>query len=274
MKYMIRKTLVVAFLFCASNNIFSQLSPLVIGKINAGDSVVIYYDVTINAGAGLQVTNQGTVSGSNFASLVTDVPDTGPADDPTITLLNSSPLPVTFYELKAAPKNAGIMVTWNVSYESNMIKYEVERSINGRTFNKIGEVASRNLTSASTYSFFDPNPNNGVNYYRLKLLDQASGAKHSNIVRVSLGRMDPSIAIYPNPVKEKIITLQLTNMAMGNYELALYNTAGQLAYSKQITHDGGSLSKNITLPANLAKGIYSVQLKDQQTLYNRLLIIQ
>jgi len=84
----LRKILIVAFLFCISNTVFSQLNPLTVGTVSPGDSIVIYYDVTINTGCGCtQVSNQGTVSGSNFITLVTDDPDTGPASDPTISPL-------------------------------------------------------------------------------------------------------------------------------------------------------------------------------------------
>jgi large repetitive protein len=60
-----------------------------IGTIPAGESVTITFNVTINNPLSptnaTQVANQGTVSGSNFGSIVTDDPDTGALNDPTIT---------------------------------------------------------------------------------------------------------------------------------------------------------------------------------------------
>jgi uncharacterized repeat protein (TIGR01451 family) len=59
-----------------------------VGALAAGGgSVTIEFDVTINGPLPIGVTelsNQGTVSGSNFANLVTDDPDTPAADDPTV----------------------------------------------------------------------------------------------------------------------------------------------------------------------------------------------
>jgi hypothetical protein len=60
-----------------------------IGTLPAGESVTITFQVTINNPLSptntTQVANQGTVSGSNFGSIVTDDPDTGALNDPTIT---------------------------------------------------------------------------------------------------------------------------------------------------------------------------------------------
>jgi Bacterial Ig domain/Calx-beta domain len=59
-----------------------------IGTLPAGESVTITFNVTVNdpfTGAVAQVSNQGTVSGSNFADVLTDDPTVGGTADPTVT---------------------------------------------------------------------------------------------------------------------------------------------------------------------------------------------
>lgn len=61
---------------------------LSIGTLPAGESVTITFNVTVGnpfTGALAQVSNQGTVSGSNFADVLTDDPSVGGAADPTVT---------------------------------------------------------------------------------------------------------------------------------------------------------------------------------------------
>lgn len=61
---------------------------LAIGTLPAGESVTITFRVTVDdpfTGAMAQVSNQGTVSGTNFANVLTDDPDVGGAADPTVT---------------------------------------------------------------------------------------------------------------------------------------------------------------------------------------------
>ena len=64
---------------------------LSIGNLPAGKSTTVIFRVTVNnpwAGATNQVSNQGTVSGGNFASVPTDDPDTGAPSDPTLTTID------------------------------------------------------------------------------------------------------------------------------------------------------------------------------------------
>jgi hypothetical protein len=59
-----------------------------IGTLPAGESVTITFNVTVDdpfGGALPQVSNQGTVSGSNFADVLTDDPSVGGVADPTVT---------------------------------------------------------------------------------------------------------------------------------------------------------------------------------------------
>jgi hypothetical protein len=76
------------------NTASAQLTPMAIGTINSGDSIVVWYDVTINSGP--TVTNQGTVTATGI-NMVTDDPDTGTPDDATITpVVSLAPLSATF----------------------------------------------------------------------------------------------------------------------------------------------------------------------------------
>ena len=78
-------------------------SPVVIGTLPSGKSVVVTYTVMINAGTTAPtISNQGTVSGSNFATVNgvsiaspnTDDPTVGGAADPTVTQVEQPPVVV------------------------------------------------------------------------------------------------------------------------------------------------------------------------------------
>ena len=66
----------------------SPSMPLLIGTLPVGKAIQIVFQATINdpfPSGVTQVSNQGTVSGSNFVDVVTDDPETLPPNDPTIT---------------------------------------------------------------------------------------------------------------------------------------------------------------------------------------------
>jgi hypothetical protein len=276
MKYIpsLRNQLTIALLLMGSYNSFAQLSPMVIGTILPGDSVVIYYDVTINSGAGSQVSNQGTLTGSNFATFTTDDPDTGPLGDPTITALNVFPLPVTLYSLSAAQKGNGVEVAWQVTAESNLLKYDVEKSNDGRSFTKIGEVAAQNNGQNTRYTFADATVSSGTHYYRLKVIDRSAAGRYSVVVKVDLAGKAGGMAVFPNPAVQKQITLQLNDMSKGSYKLELYNGSGQPVYSQAIQHSGGSLSRGFTLPQALPAGMYFVKVRSEAGVFTQQLLIK
>ena len=68
-------------------------SPVVIGTLPSLKSVVVTYTVMINIGTTAPtISNQGTVSGSNFSNVLTDDPTVGGAADPTVTRVEQPPV--------------------------------------------------------------------------------------------------------------------------------------------------------------------------------------
>ena len=262
--------------FACIGNVGNAQGPFPIGTIHPGDSIIIIYDVQINnplvPPSTTQISNQGTVSGSNFANQVTDDPDTGPANDPTITLLNMFALPVTFTEFKAYQKLSNIEVAWRVT-ETGTYKYEVERSANGITFYKIGEVMATGGNGLLNYSFLDTNPLAGNNFYRLKVIEITPATKYTSIVKVWIGGTGSMVTMYPNPVADKVVNVEMKKLARGTYTFTLFNATGQRVFSKQIDHAGGSASELIVLPANITKGIYHVQVQGATMILNKTLLI-
>jgi hypothetical protein len=71
-------------------------APIAIGTLPPGKSITITFRAVIDPpppGGLCQVANQGTVSGDNFASVLTDDPDTGAPSDLTITPVNQPDVP-------------------------------------------------------------------------------------------------------------------------------------------------------------------------------------
>lgn len=238
--------------------------PFNFGTIHPGDSIVIIYDVTVNNPLvppnAPSISNQGTVSGSNFSNILTDDPDTGPADDPTITILNMFPLPVTLTELKASQQVNTIVLQWKVESEFDLEKYVVERSTDGRIFVAIGEVPGKNLPGTLHYTFTDLQPFTDHNFYRLRMVDLDGKKKYSVVVKVKLGGAIPAIHIFPNPVRSGALNIQVQNRPSGVYTVRLFNSLGQAVFQKQLIHAGGSSSQVLYLPQAIAKGYYQLEI--------------
>ena len=162
--------------------------------------------------------------------------------------------------LKAYQKNAGVQVEWTAQQESNIDRYEVERSQNGQQFFKLGSVQAKgNSSVAINYNLFDPNPFSGVNFYRIKIIE-AGQVTYSQVMKVNISKGATLITIYPNPVNGNTIVLQMNNLQKGIYTITLTNKLGQQIVTKEIEHAGGSATEIIESSKALAAGVYQLRL--------------
>ena len=171
-----------------------------------------------------------------------------------------SPLPVTFTSIKAAQVNNNIVVEWKVANQLNIASYEVEKSTNGRSFNKVGSQIATQVSNASiTYNWLDENAVTGVNYYRIKAIELSGNVKYTDIVKVVLGKAGTGITVSPNPVRGNLVNIQFNNQQAGRYNIRLMNNAGQEVYKNVLQHTGGNASQSINIPSAIARGIYQLE---------------
>lgn len=189
---------------------------------------------------------------SNAASLATD--------RYKIIFQPFTTLPLHLLGIKAIEKNNGVEVGWTAESESNMDRYEVEKSEDGQQFTTTGTVnAKTNPGLSSYYNWFDLVPFKGNNYYRIKSVDKSGIIKYSNLAKVFVNKGSSRITVFPNPVHGKSLTLQFTEIEKGNYIITLLNSLGEKIYGGSISHERGSANHPIELSKILAPGLYQLK---------------
>jgi len=159
----------------------------------------------------------------------------------------TSPVPVTFIDVRGVRQNRDILVSWDVANEENIGHYEVERSADGSSFGKVHEEVA---TGSSSY-----------HCYRIRAVGTGGDIKYSNIVKVSAGRGKSLISVYPNPIKEDaVLYADFQNEEAGKYRMQLLNDLGQVVMTKEIEHQGGSSVYSIRLNPQMAHGHYMLQI--------------
>ncbi len=116
-------------------------------------------------------------------------------DDLTI---NPQPLPLGLVSFKASLNGKVAQLNWNTTNEYNVSGFSVERSQNAARYTEIAFVNAKNTTSTNTYILDDANVQDGVNYYRLKMVDKDGSAKYSPVVVVKNAKV-LSASVFPNP---------------------------------------------------------------------------
>jgi uncharacterized repeat protein (TIGR03803 family) len=209
---------------------FTVLRDLAPGDVQSLQHGIIVSSDGALYGAGY--TNTGTAifrmnaNGSNYSILKTfDVIAEGQSATSLLETNNVS-LPVTLTKFQVQRKNETAWITWETAQEANSKSFEIERSGNGNEFNNIGSVNARgNSNTTTSYSFSDDSPIKGMNYYRLKQLDNDGKFSYSSIKSIAFNK-ESNLIVYPNPAIDKI-QLRLSS-AYRNATVELMNSEGRI----------------------------------------------
>lgn len=170
---------------------------------------------------------------------------------------NVAPLPVELLTFEATAKEKVVQLDWSSAIEEHFDFYNVERSLDGRTFESIGKVSGKG--NNSVYIFEDANPVfNQPLYYRLAMTDLDGSIDHSKVrtARIETGVTD--LEIRPNPVQDEL-TIQGHLTTAGTIDFQLINAQGQLI-KKQTVEASDRFTQKWLMDA-LPAGTYWLKIK-------------
>ncbi|RZK23397.1 MAG: hypothetical protein EOO63_17715, partial [Hymenobacter sp.] len=114
----------------------------------------------------------------------------------------ASPLPVTLLDFTARTQPGMVALSWRTATELNSARFEVERSLDGQHFSKMGEVSAAGTTTAThQYHLTDATLPEGASvlYYRLRQVDVDGTALYSPVQTVRTEHAAFALTLYPNP---------------------------------------------------------------------------
>jgi Secretion system C-terminal sorting domain len=172
---------------------------------------------------------------------------TGAEFDQLLVALGApSSLPVTFGQIRASETNSGVRLYWENLTETDVVSYQVERSKDGTNFSEIARLLPvKNDGGQAGYQYTDGNPDQGNNYYRLRVTESNRKTTYSPVIRINTGKGKAALDLYPNPARNTIL-LEAEHLSPGIYQVSIRNSAGQLARKKQM-HSTGSLVESIDI---------------------------
>lgn len=184
----------------------------------------------------------------------------------------STPLPTTFVKVAAQQSGAVIEVSFSTTNEINMLSYEVEESKDGSNFTKGTNLEAKHGVT-NNYTWVDIAVNNGSNYYRIKAIEKNGEVKYSQVVKINIDKQGSGFTVYPNPVKNRTINLQLTNIEKGIYTVKIANNLGQEIASEVLNHNGGSATQIISI-GNAQTGRYNMIITNGVTKVTKTVIVE
>ena len=181
-------------------------------------------------------------------------------DDTVITYYVCPTLPLTLLSFSAKlTGQKSVHLDWTTASEVNIHRFELEASADGVHWNKINEQLSTAVThGGAVYHYTDHNPNPGMTYYRLHIIENDNTDSYSKIEVVYIGTSSVQFNIYPNPADDKV-NIELVSMDEDVAYLQLSDVLGRTL----IPHQASKLMTGVTvIPLDLSSltpGAYILQ---------------
>lgn len=252
------------------------------GIINAGT-----YDITLNErgytnGGAVQYTTikrddpasawtlPGTYGMSSEAGGVVIAKRTGIGSFSQHAIAKPVPLlPLELLTFKAKKKGKTVLLNWETANEKQVAYYEVEHSVNAKEFTAvIKEKAHNNVQN--TYAGIHANPTEGINYYRLKQVEEDGTYTYSQTIAVNFNN-NTNLVVYPNPVITESVTIQY-QITQNPVQIKLYNVIGQHIQEIQMDFSKEEIQQ-LSLP-QLSKGTYLMMLVSDTEIINQQIIVE
>lgn len=165
----------------------------------------------------------------------------------------SPSLPVNLFSFSGQNKNGGILLEWKCGEEEDLSFYQVQHSVDGASFSAIANLPADHKTS---YTATDESPEAGINYYRLKMVDQDGDYAYSKIITVKATGIS-ALRLYPNPSISSV-NMDFNASEAGKDMVQVYDASGRIIQSQSIIISKGPNRIQVNT-ASLAQGSYIIR---------------
>ena len=169
--------------------------------------------------------------------------------------------PFNFLSFNGYKKFNDIAVEWKVNNDADILQYDVEKASGINGFVKVNSLSGkRNNKPANTYYWLDKNAQPGENIYRIKIVNTDGSTKLSENITVIIPVVNVGIVIYPNPIIDGAIHLQITDQPAGAYQFNLTNNTGQVICRGSLQNNSRNSNLLINIKPSPASGLYNLEI--------------
>jgi hypothetical protein len=152
------------------------------------------------------------------------------------TTTGSLPVKLTAFSGKKSETTS--VLKWTTASEQNNNRFDIQHSEDGINYITIGSVTGSNYSVKTIeYSYIDNSPVNGVNYYRLKQVDNDDKATLSNVISINFAeKVKAAVTAAPIPADD-FITVSFNNISSVAAKITIMDMVGKTMYTESIIAD-------------------------------------
>lgn len=184
----------------------------------------------------------------------------------TTTSINNTPALIMSFDGKVTNNVADL--TWVMENETNSKWFVIERAGSNGEYDSIGVVTGVNNNNLTTYTYSDNNMLNGLNYYRLRMVDVDGVVRYSKVVSLTnnveetTAATAPKMNIYPNPAAATI-NYTVSSTSSQQVIVQVYNITGVVLLSAAQQLNAGENVQTLAV-SNLKAGNYFLKVTNVQ----------
>jgi hypothetical protein len=173
-----------------------------------------------------------------------------------------TPVKFSNYELKLINESNNnkkkIVNNWATLTEINTSHFNIQRSVDGRSFTTVGTIAAKGSSDYSFNDVVEPNSAVKVYYYRIEAVDNDGTKQYTYTKQIKLDEpVNQTIKVFPNPAQKDFIVTH--SLAEKNTIIQVIDKAGKICSVTLVKE--GTISTTV-IASKLSKGNYTVLLID------------
>ena len=170
------------------------------------------------------------------------------------------PLPIELMSFNARALEGQVLLNWQTLTEINNDYMAVERSSDGQDFEEIGQIQGAGTSFIpQSYELLDPQPYQGLNYYRLRQVDFDGTTTYSKMVSVVFEGQGWGVQVFPS-LTQDFVNIRLDQASDQRGEVRIYDLNGKLRHRQVL--ESGSLGLGLNI-SHLNAGHFVVQIERQ-----------
>lgn len=160
----------------------------------------------------------------------------------------------------------GVTLVWATVSEVRSAEFVIERRDRSGNYTAVGSVSGGgDLSSGARYIFTDATPLQGINFYRLKMVDFNGNFSYSHELQLTYRGLSPGLGrVMPNPFTNRI-QLNVTLVNPESIQVRLLDVKGTTVMRQSMTGTEGENTLSIDELDRLPSGIYWVLVETATT---------